>query len=68
MKHTRDRQSLAKASGRPAPALVREAFGEWIERQRRLRLSEEIAAYAAATAGSNDDLDPILERAAVESA
>lgn len=62
----RELQSLAKESGRPATALAREALEEWTGRQRRFRLSEEIAADPAATAGSNDDLDPNPERAALD--
>lgn len=50
----------------PATTLAREAIRYWLEERRRSRVAEEIQAYARATAGSRSDLDPDLERAAVE--
>jgi predicted DNA-binding protein len=57
----------ADSRGIPATSLVREAVEGWLDDQRRMRLAEEIAAYASALAGSTADLDPDLEKAAVES-
>lgn len=57
----------ADARGVPATSLVREAVEGWIDDQRRKRLAEEIAAYASAVAGTEADLDPELERVAVQS-
>jgi len=59
------RQEVAQ-SGRAATALAREALGEWLRERRRRRLAAEIAAYAEATAGSADDLDPDLEEAGIQ--
>ena len=55
----------ASAVRRPAAELVREALSTWIEAQRRLRLAQEIQAYAEAEAGGYSDLDPALEAAGV---
>lgn len=56
----------AERSGRPATALAREAIEAFLRRRRRIALHEAIAAYAAQHAGSQGDLDPELERTAVE--
>lgn len=50
----------------PATTLAREAIRYWLEERRRARIAEEIQDYAKATAGSRSDLDPDLERAALE--
>jgi hypothetical protein len=52
--------------GRPATALAREAIEAFLQRRRKQALHEAIAAYAAERAGTEHDLDPVLERAAVE--
>ena len=57
---------MARERGRPATTMVREAIEEWVVRTERMRISEEIAAYAAAEAGGPHDLDVDLERAAAE--
>jgi predicted DNA-binding protein len=59
-------RELASRRGRPATSLVREAIEQWVVRTERMRISEEIAAYAAAEAGGRNDLDPDLEQAAAE--
>ena len=56
----------AERAGRPATALAREAIEVFLRRRRKIALHEAIAAYAAAHAGTAGDLDPLLERAAVE--
>ena len=50
----------------PATALAREAIDLWLRHQARKARHEAIAAYAAEMAGTNLDLDPDLESAAIE--
>ena len=52
--------------GQPLTELAREAIRQLLERRKRDALDQEIAAYAAAVSGSDDDLDPHLEAASVE--
>ena len=54
-------------SGQPATTLARQALYDWLKQRRKQRLHEEIAAYAAAHAGTEADLDPNLEQAGLES-
>ena len=56
----------AKRLGRPATELAREAISEWLRRQRKQRIAEDIAAYAEEFAGTSFDLDEGLEAAAYE--
>ncbi len=56
----------AQRQKKPATQLAKQAVEYWLEEQERLALHEEIAHYAAAKAGSSDDLDQDLEVAAVE--
>ncbi len=56
----------AERTGRPATRIVREAIERFLEERRRTTIHEAIASYAAAVAGSRDDLDPDLEAAAAE--
>ncbi len=55
----------ADRESRPATVVARHAIEEWLRERRRLFLREEIAEYAAKAAGTTDDLDPQLEKAAV---
>ena len=50
----------------PATALAREAIVRFVAEAERRAAHDAIASYAAGVAGSRDDLDPLLERAAVE--
>ncbi|MFI5306572.1 MAG: hypothetical protein ACHQ53_04420 [Polyangiales bacterium] len=59
-------RSEAQRAGKPATALAREAIESFLRRRRRIALHEAIATYAAAGAGTAADLDPQLERAAVQ--
>ena len=59
-------RSEAERQRKPATQLVKQAVEYWLEEQEKLALHEEIARYAAETAGSGDDLDEQLEAAAVE--
>lgn len=63
--HTR-LKAEAKRSGRPATVLVREAIETWLEERERAALHHAIAHYAQAVAGTSDDLDAEVEKAAVE--
>lgn len=51
---------------RPATVLAREAIASYLEARKRQVLAGEIAAYAAAQAGSETDLDEDLEAAGLE--
>lgn len=59
-------RSEAERQHKPATQLVKQAVEYWLEEQEKLALHEEIARYAAETAGSYDDLDEQLEAAGVE--
>ena len=63
--HTR-LKAEAKRSGRPATVLVREAIETWLEERERAALHHAIAHYAQAVAGTSDDLDAEMEKAAAE--
>lgn len=56
----------AERRGAPATALVREAVEEWVERQKREQIAEELREYALEMAGTGADLDEDLEAAGVE--
>ena len=59
-------KSEAERQHKPATQLVKQAVEYWLGEQERLALHEEIALYAAETAGTCDDLDEPLEAAAVD--
>jgi len=59
-------RSEAERQRKPATQLVKQAVECWLEQQERLMLHEEIARYAAESAGTADDLDESLETAALE--
>jgi hypothetical protein len=50
----------------PATALAREAIDLWLRHRWRKARHEAIAAYAEEMAGTNLDLDPVLESAGIE--
>jgi hypothetical protein len=50
----------------PATILAREAIDWWLRQQLREARHEAIAAYAVEMAGTQFDLDPNLESAAIE--
>jgi hypothetical protein len=62
----RNLRAEAQRRGIPATVLARQVLEAWLAAHRRLRVAEEIAAYAAAAGGTADDLDPGLEAAAIE--
>lgn len=59
-------KSEAERQRKPATQLVKQAVEYWLEEQEKLMLHEEIARYAAETAGTVDDLDERLEMASLE--
>ena len=61
-----DLQAESKRAQVPATALARGAIDSWLRHQRRKARRDAIAAYAAEIAGTNLDLDPDLESAAIE--
>jgi predicted DNA-binding protein len=63
--HEQLRREAAR-TGKPATELAREAIEASLAERQRTALAESIAVYAAAVAGTRDDLDPALERAGVE--
>jgi len=56
----------AKRAGKPATRIVREVLAEWLAARERARRDAEIERFAAEFAGTDVDLDPELEAAAVE--
>jgi hypothetical protein len=58
--------SESKMLGVPATRLVRSVLESWLEERRRARRKEAIRRFAAASAGTNLDLDPDLEAAATQ--
>lgn len=60
-------RAAAERTGRPATELARAAIDRWLQEEKRAAIRAEVAAYAAAHAGTTSDLDPALERAGVES-
>jgi hypothetical protein len=53
----------AERSRVPATALAREAIDSWLRQQLRNARHRAIAAYAEEMAGTDLDLDPVLEPA-----
>jgi hypothetical protein len=62
-KHLRAEAERAQV---PATALAREAIDLYLRQQWRAARHDAIAAYAAAMAGTDLDLDPELESAGIE--
>ena len=56
----------AEREHKPATTLAREALEHWLGERRRADLRREIEGYAAAVAGTEQDLDEGLEAASVE--
>ena len=56
----------AERAQTPATTLAREAIQAFLHRKRRIALHEAIASYAGVHVGTAADLDPALERAAIE--
>ena len=61
-----DLRAEARGQGRPATSMVREAITVYLRQQAADERHRKIAPYAAAVAGSEDDLDEALEDAAIE--
>ncbi len=56
---------LSKAMGTPATKIARMAIDQWTKASLKVRLKHQISAYARAHAGTEHDLMPDLERAAL---
>ena len=59
-------QIEAKRTGVPTTVVVREAISEYLTKKKREALEKAITEYAQKHAGSDVDLDPVLEAASVE--
>ncbi len=59
-------RAAAERANVPATSLAREAIDVWLRRQWHKARHDAIAAFAAETAGTDLDLDPGLESAAIE--
>ena len=59
-------RDAARRSGLPATAAAREAISLWLRARKKMERHNSIAAYAATVAGTEADLDPRLEAAAIE--
>jgi hypothetical protein len=56
----------AERAREPATVLARRAIEAWLAERQRAAVHEAVAAYAARHAGTELDLDPALEQAAIE--
>lgn len=56
----------AEKSRLPATTLAREAIDAWLKQQQRKARHDSIHAYALEMAGTDLDLDPVLESAGIE--
>ncbi len=56
----------AERHGTAATTLARAAIEEWVKRQKRVQVAEELREYAIAMAGTGADLDEDLEAAGIE--
>ena len=60
-------RSAAREADQPATRFAQELMRAGLDEWHRARRRAQIAAYARQIAGSDEDLDPELERAGVES-
>ncbi len=58
----------ARRTGVPATRIVRTALEEWLRQRQRERRRDEIHEFATRHAGTEYDLDPILESIAADEA
>jgi hypothetical protein len=59
-------RDAAERTNQPATTLARYAIEAWLRQHRRAMVREDIARFAAETAGSREDLDEALEAASLE--
>ncbi|MFH1177336.1 MAG: hypothetical protein V1750_08005 [Acidobacteriota bacterium] len=64
--HDEELRAAAERSEEGFITRTRRALAEHLRRRRRARVAAELAKYAAAMEGTVADLDPVMERAAVE--
>lgn len=56
----------AERSNMPATTLAREAIEHWLREQARKARHDAIASYAAEVAGTDMDLDSVMESAGID--
>jgi hypothetical protein len=56
----------AERANLPATTIAREAIAVWLRARKKALQRQAIAAYVAETTGTELDLDPLLESAAIE--
>jgi plasmid stability protein len=56
----------ATADHRPATEVARDALAGWLQARQRERVAKEIHRFALDFAGTELDIDPVLEQAGVE--
>jgi hypothetical protein len=61
-----DLRAEAERAKVPATALAREAIDWWLREQAKKARHDQIAAWASEMAGTDFDLDPVLELAGIE--
>ena len=50
----------------PATTIAREAISDWLKARKKIERRKAIMEYAARMAGTEFDLDPVLESAGIE--
>jgi hypothetical protein len=55
----------AKRAKLPATAIAREAISDWLRARRKTVRQKAVTKYATTTAGTQFDMDPTLEAAAI---
>jgi len=63
LRHLRE---AAERINQPATTVARYAIETWLRQTEKAMVRKAIAGYAADVAGSRDDIDEVLESAAVE--
>lgn len=56
----------AEQTKKPATVLARQAIEGWLRRRQRAKIHQAVTAYASKFAGTEADLDPVLESASME--
>ena len=55
----------SRRSGRPATEIARNAIGAWISAVRKAAVRRDLAAYVAEMAGTDQDIDPLMQAASL---
>ena len=59
-------RAAAERAQLPATTIAREAISLWLRATRKAARRQAVRQYAAGMAGTQSDLDPVLEAAAIE--